>query len=151
MIKRIFYSYLTIKVNHQRPSILISGAILYFNDLRERRVTVENAFDNPVLSHADIIQKLGYLQHSVLSSVNLTPSAQANLRDTEIISNGDSPPGYFAAFGLSFDYFPVAVLVGADAADFASRLKVLHLASDTAFGYLQKLCKLYIRHKRICP
>ena len=57
MIKRIFYSYLTIKVNHQRPSILISGAILYFNDLRERRVTVENAFDNPVLSHADIIQK----------------------------------------------------------------------------------------------
>lgn len=25
-----------------------------------RRVTVENAFNNPVLSHADIIQKLGY-------------------------------------------------------------------------------------------
>ena len=42
------------------PRILISGAILYFNDLREQRVTVENAFDNPVLSHADIIQKLGY-------------------------------------------------------------------------------------------
>ena len=56
-----------------------------------------------------------------------------------------------AAFGLSFDNFPVAVLVGADAADFAGRLKVLHLAGNTAFRYLQKLCKLYIRHKRICP
>ena len=56
-----------------------------------------------------------------------------------------------AAFGLSFDNFPVAVFVGADAADFAGRLKVLHLAGNTAFRYLQKLCKLYIRHKRICP
>ena len=56
-----------------------------------------------------------------------------------------------AAHGLSFDNFPVAVFVGADAADFAGRLKVLHLAGNTAFRYLQKLCKLYIRHKRICP
>ena len=55
-----------------------------------------------------------------------------------------------APFISSYD-LPVAVLVGADAADFAGRLKFLHLAGNAAFGYLKKLCKLYIRYKRICP
>ena len=52
---------------------------------------------------------------------------------------------------LPFDNFPVAVFVGANAADFAGRLKVLHLAGNPSRRYLKKIGKFHFRNEWICP
>ena len=46
---------------------------------------------------------------------------------------------------------PVAVLVGANAADFAGRLKFLHLAGNPSRRYLKKIGKFHFRNEWICP
>jgi hypothetical protein len=59
--------------------------------------------------------------------------------------------GASAAFGLSFDNFPVAVFVGANAADFSGCLKVLHLSGNPARRYQKKIGKFHFRDEWICP
>ena len=55
-----------------------------------------------------------------------------------------------APFISSYD-LPVAVFVGANAAEFAGRLKVLHLAGNPSRRYLKKIGKFHFRNEWICP